>query len=119
MMQSVLQTSNQLEVVGLRLENSVGVLPQVVCLVPGESELGQVLMGRLRNFRLLSVGWRNASLFSDFCSSAAAHSLDAPPVAQRGKVGRPKLEISEEVLLQSRTLGFPWAQIAEMLLVSR
>ena len=41
------------------------------------------------------------------------------PVAQSGKVGRPKCESSEEVLLQFRSLGFTWAQIAQMLLVSR
>ena len=108
-----------LEVAGLRLENAVSVLQQVASLVPGESEPGQVQMALLRNFRLLSTGWRNAPLFSDSCSSVAIHSLDAPPVAQSGKVGWPIFEISEEVLLQFRSLGFTWTQIAEILLVSR
>ena len=104
-----------LEVVGLRLENAVSVLQQVVSLVPGENESGQVLMAILRNFPLLSAAYRSATLFSDSCSSVAIHSLDIPPVVQSGKVGRPKFEISEEVLLQFRRLGFTWTQIAEMI----
>ena len=44
-------TNQQLvEVAGLHLENAVGVLQQVVSLVPGESESGQVLLGLLRKF---------------------------------------------------------------------
>ena len=76
-------------------------------------------MALLRNFRLLSAGWRNAPLSSDPCSSVAIYSLDVPPLVRSGKAGRPKFEISEEVQLQFRSLGFTWTQIAEMLLVSR
>ena len=104
-----------LEVAGLRLENADNVLQQMVSLVLGESESGQVLMAILRNFPLLSAACRNASLFSDSCSSVAIHSLDLPPVAQSGKVGRPKFKISEEILLQSRRLGFTWTQITEII----
>ena len=48
-------TTNQqlLEMAGLRLESAVGVLQQLVSLVPGESESGNILMTLLRNFRLL------------------------------------------------------------------
>ena len=38
------------KVSGLCLENAVGVLQQVVLLVPGETKSEQVLMGLLRNF---------------------------------------------------------------------
>ena len=64
-----------LEVAGLRLESTVSVLQQLVSLVPGESESGNVLMTLLRNFHLLSIDWRNASLFSDSCVFTAAFPL--------------------------------------------
>ena len=107
----------QREITGLHLEDAVTALQQVISLVPGESESGQVLATLLRNFRLLSAGWRDES--SDRCSSVAIYSLDPPPVVQNVSAGRPKFEISEEVLLEFRSIGFTWTQIAEMLLVSR
>eukprot|EP00794_Sanderia_malayensis_P012540 gene12540-13826_t len=110
-------TEQQREVAGLHLEHAVSVLQHVISLVPGESESGQVLATILRNFRLLLAGWRNAS--SDRCSNVAIYSLDVPPLVQSVHAGRPKFEISEEVLLQLRSIGFTWSQIAEMLLVSR
>eukprot|EP00112_Aurelia_sp_Birch-Aquarium-sp1_P019875 Seg500.5 transcript_id=Seg500.5/GoldUCD/mRNA.D3Y31 product="DNA transposase THAP9" pseudo=true protein_id=Seg500.5/GoldUCD/D3Y31 len=110
-------TEQQREITGLHLEDGVSALQQVISLVPGESESGQVLATLLRNFRLLLASWRNVS--SDRCSNVAIYSLDAPPMAQSVNAGRPKFEISEEVLLQFRSIGFTWTQIAEMLLVSR
>ena len=35
------------------------------------------------------------------CSSVAIHSLDPPPVVQNVSAGRPKFEISEEVLVSN------------------
>ena len=102
----------------MHLENAVNVFQEVVSLVQGESETGQGLMTLLRNFLLLSAGWRNASLFSDSCSSVAIQSLNATPVAHIGKVGWVKVEITEETLLQIQRLGFTWTQVTEMLLVS-
>lgn len=110
-------TEQQREITGLHLEDGVSALQQVISLVPGESESGQVLATLLRNFRLLLASWRNVS--SDRCSNVAIYSLDAPPMVQSVNAGRPKFEISEEVLLQFRSIGFTWTQIAEMLLVSR
>lgn len=45
--------------------------------------------------------------------------METPPVLHTGSVGRPRFEISENVLLQFRSHGFKWKHIADMLLVSR
>ena len=42
-----------------------------------------------------------------------------PKVERRGRSGRPRFEISEDVLLELRSYGFTWKQVADMLLVSR
>eukprot|EP00112_Aurelia_sp_Birch-Aquarium-sp1_P023268 Seg6868.1 transcript_id=Seg6868.1/GoldUCD/mRNA.D3Y31 product="hypothetical protein" protein_id=Seg6868.1/GoldUCD/D3Y31 len=73
-------TEQQREITGLHLEDGVSALQQVISLVPGESESGQVLATLLRNFRLLLASWRNVS--SDRCSNVAIYSLDAPPMVQ-------------------------------------
>lgn len=56
---------------------------------------------------------------STHCSTLAVYTLESPPSSRTNNIGRPKLEISEHVLLQLRSLGFKWKQISEMLLVSR
>ena len=87
----------QREIIGLHLEDAVTALQQVISLVPGENECGQGLAALSRNFRSLSAGWRDES--SDRCLSVAIHSLDPPAVVQNVSAGRPKFEISEEVLV--------------------
>ena len=42
-----------------------------------------------------------------------------PKVERSGRPGRPRCEISEDVLLELRSYGFTWKQVADMLLVSR
>ena len=93
---------------GRRLALRRGSVLQVIPLVPEESESGHILIALLRNFRLLSAAWRNAPLSSDPWSSVAIYSLDVPPLVRSGKAGRPKFEISKEILLQFRSLGFTW-----------
>ena len=43
-------------------------------------------------------------------SSLAVLNTTRPSTSKTGKVGRPKVEISEETLLNLRTLGFIWAR---------
>ena len=53
------------------------------------------------------------------CSNLAIYSLEMPKVERSGRPGRPRFEISEAVLLELRSYGFTWKQVADMLLVSR
>ena len=46
-------------------------------------------------------------------------SLSSPNRVVNGQVGRPKYDIKEETLIELRSLGFSWEDIARMLLVSR
>ena len=53
------------------------------------------------------------------CSQVAVLSLSSPNRVVNGQVGRPKYDIKEETLIELRSLGFSWEDIARMLLVSR
>ena len=53
------------------------------------------------------------------CSQVAVLSLSSPNRVVNGRVGRPKYDIKEETLIELRSLGFSWEDIARMLLVSR
>ena len=46
-------------------------------------------------------------------------ALVGPAVERNGDRGRPRLEIPEDVLINLRSLGSPWTEIARMLLLSR
>jgi hypothetical protein len=52
------------------------------------------------------------------CTSLAIYSLEKPPTVHTGLRGRPKLDVSENVILELRSLGFKWKDISDMLLVS-
>ena len=52
-------------------------------------------------------------------TSLAIYSLENPPTVHTGLRGRPKLDVSENVILELRSLGFKWKDISDMLLVSR
>ena len=58
------------------------------------------------NFRVLGDG-------------LAVLSLSSPNRVVNGRVGRPKYDIKEETLIELRSLGFSWEDIARMLVVSR
>ena len=72
----------------------------------------------LRNYQLLQIEL-NRPESSTHCTNLAFYTLESPTVSRTNNVGRPKLEISEHVLLELRSLGFKWKQISDMLLVSR
>lgn len=53
------------------------------------------------------------------CSQVAVLSLSSPNQLNSGHVGRPKFDIREETLVELRSLGFSWEDVARMLLVWR
>ena len=53
------------------------------------------------------------------CSQVAVLSFNLPETVKTGQPGRPKFDIQEETLIELRSLGFNWNEIARMLLVSR
>ena len=71
----------------------------------------------LRNVCIFQDTWKRANPSSP--TDIAIYTLERPPVFQFGAVGRPRLYISEDVLLNLRSFGFTWQKISEMLLVSR
>ena len=86
---------------GSRLALRRGSVLQVISLVPEESESGHILMALLRNFRLLSAGWRNEPLSSDPRSSVPIYSLDVPPLVRSGKAGRLNLRSAKKYYYSS------------------
>ena len=53
------------------------------------------------------------------CSQVAVLSVSIPKTVAIGRPGRPKFNIREETLIELRSLGYSWEEIAQMLLVSR
>ena len=53
------------------------------------------------------------------CSQLAVLSLSLPETVKTGQPGRSKSDMNEKTLIELRTLGFNWNEIAGMLLVSR
>jgi hypothetical protein len=49
----------------------------------------------------------------------AVYSLESPSVRSASTSGRPRLQISEDTLIQLRSLGFTLETISKMLLLSR
>lgn len=71
------------------------------------------------NFRLLYLNTSRTVLSSAQCTNLAIYFLEAPPTLNAGSRGRPRLDMSENVILELRSLGFKWKGISDMLLVSR
>ena len=71
----------------------------------------------LRNVCIFHDTWKRTNPHSP--TDVAIYTLEGLPVFQCGTVDRPRLNISEDVLLNLRSFGFTWEKISEMLLVSR
>ena len=105
------------ETVFILMESAVLALQQVI---PSAIDRGlncaSVLQEIFTNFRILFLDLtrRRETQTSSTCSN-----LEIPKVEPSGRPGRPKFEISAEVILELRSYGFTWKQIADMLLVSR
>ena len=99
------------------MESAVLALQQVI---PSAIDRGlncaSVLQEIFTNFRILFLDLtrRRETQTSSTCSN-----LEIPKVEPSGRPGKPKFEISAEVILELRSYGFTWKQIADMLLASR
>ena len=71
----------------------------------------------LRNVCIFHDTWKRTNPHSP--TNVAIYTLEGPPVFQCGAVGRPRLQIGEDVLLNLRSFGFTTEKITEMLLASR
>ena len=92
------------EILGLRLEQAVYTLQQILSLA-GDLESEAFLYELLRNYQLLQIEL-NRPESSTHCTNIAVYTLESPPVSRTNNFGRPKLEISEYVLLELRSFGF-------------
>ena len=108
------------EILGLCLEQAVYALQQILSLAvdQGDLESEAFLYELLRNYQLLQIELNHPES-SAHCTNIAVYTLESPPVSRTNNIGRPKLEISEHVLLELRSLGFKWKQISDLLLISR
>ena len=112
-------SENDAELHKFRLEQAICSLHLILPILPVDSESSQVVQQLLQNLRILLIGSNESHSDSRNCTALAVYNL-VPPISRgSGSVGRPKLEIPEETLLEFRSLGFTWKQIAGMLLVSR
>ena len=108
------------EILGLRLEQAVYASQQILSLAVDQGDLESEAFPYelLQNYQLLQIEL-NHPKSSTHCTNIAVYTLESPPVSRTNNIGRLKLEISEHVLLELRSLGFKWKQISDMLLVSR
>ncbi|KAJ7318916.1 hypothetical protein OS493_036907 [Desmophyllum pertusum] len=103
----------------IRLEDAVKALQNVS---PYVSETNMSAVFEItRNFQLMFWDCHRGCEFPSRtrCSQVAVLSLSSPNRVDTGQVGRPKFDIKEETLVELRSLGFSWEDIARMLLVSR
>ena len=104
------------EILGLRLEQAVYALQQILSLAvgQGDSESEAFLYELLRNYQLLQIEL-NRPESSTHCTNLAFTLWNLRPgVALSNNIGRLKLEISEHVLLELRSLRFKWKQISDI-----
>ena len=92
------------DILGLRLEQDVYALQQILSLAvdQGDSESQALLYELLRNYQLPQIELNHAKS-STQCTNLAVYTVESPPVSRTNNIGRPKLEISEHVLLQLRS----------------
>ena len=106
----------------IRMESALLALQQVITLaIERRMDCASVLQEIFNNVRILflELTRRRETQTGSPCSNLAIYSLEMPTVERRGRPGRPRFEISEDVLLELRSYGFTWKQVADMLLVSR
>ena len=104
------------------MESALLGLQQVITLpIERRLDCASVLQEIFNNVRILflELTRRRETQTGSPCSNLAIYSLEMPKVERSGRPGRPRFEISEDVLLELRSYGFTWKQVADMLLVSR
>ena len=104
------------------MESALLGLQQVITLpIERRLDCASVLQEIFNNVRILflELTRRRETQTGSPCSNQAIYSLEMPKVERSGRPGRPRFEISEDVLLELRSYGCTWKQVADMLLVSR
>ena len=101
------------------LENAVQALQTLSPFVSDANR--EAVLDMTRNFQLMFWNCYRRCEFPSRtrCSQVAVLSLSSPNRVVNRRVGRPKYDIKEETLIELRSLGFSWEDIARMLLVSR
>ena len=97
-------------------------LPSSISVSPYVSETNRSAIFEItRNFQLMFWDCQCDCEFRSQtrCSQIAVLSLSSPNQVHSGEVGRPRFDIREETLVELRSLGFSWEDVARMLLVSR
>lgn len=104
-----------------RFENAVQALRNVLPHVHHSHSLAAMLSEIAHNLQLMYWDYIRHSEFPcrSRCSQVAVLSFNLPETVKTGQPGRPKFYIQEETLIELRSLGFNWNEIARMLLVSR
>lgn len=96
----------------------------IVQMIPSLYEIRNVVNEIAINLQIIRRDWcrklHELELRSPpNCTHLAVYSLYPPRVIVSEGPGRPKYDISEEVLLNLRALGYSWKEISSLLLVSR
>ena len=102
----------------IRLENAVQALQNLSPFVSDANS--EAVLEVTRNFQLMFWNCYRRCEFPSRtrCSQVAVLSLSSPNRVVNRRVGRPKYDIKEETLIELRSLGFSWEDIARMLVVS-
>ena len=101
-----------------RFECAVSALNQALPVAPAGT-CRAFLEELANNFRLVYLNMSRTLSSNTECTSLAIYSLEKSPTVHTGLRGRPKLDVSENVILELCSLGFKWKDISDMLLVSR
>ena len=104
----------------IRMESVVVLLQQVIaCTSPGNLECFSFIEEILHNIRVLLVDWNATDDSPLQCTQLAIYLYQSPRVTPSSLPGRPKLDISEDLLLQLCSFGSMWKNFSEMLRVSK
>ena len=90
----------------LRLEQAITSMLQILPILPVGSESSQIIQQFSRNLPISLICRDESHWDSRSCASLAVYSIEPPSSHKSGSVGRPKLEIPEETLLEFRSPGY-------------
>ena len=108
-----------------RLETAVHFVQQTLSFINNQDAKPKENFEEVsRNLQVLHQKWHRKLQEIELrsapnCTHLAVYSTKSPATSERMGPGRPKFIIEEEALLQFRSLGFTWKDIASLLLVSR
>ena len=116
-------SSPAIEEIMYRLETAVHFVQQTLSFINNQ-DAKENFEEVSRNLQVLHQKWHRKLQEIELrsapnCTHLAVYSTKSPATSERMGPGRPKFIIEEEALLQFRSLGFTWKDIASLLLVSR